>query len=257
MTPPIEPIPRAKSVAEGLPAAGSTVIFEGRIEAMVTRARADGSLDLVIYQDARPIAHASVPHDLQFGWCNPEEVPPIPPPPPTLEEELAAAEAMGRRVPRAGTEVVYLYDLVLGSTLNPNAPTQDVIGHRARVLRPITLESADLEIFVNDGPPLEPDEVDAVREEIVRRVRHDPSGTYPDRFAYPGEFTPVGPIAKAVARPRWYCERPGCSNPADPGVSVQVADAGGGRFCSACGSAAASFVRGGPLAGPAPDDGEG
>jgi hypothetical protein len=157
------------------------------------------------------------PNHRTQGRCWPGEEPPKPP---TFEELLDLTEAEGRRVPRPGLAVIYLWDSI------NNRIHQDIRGRRARVIRPTGLDSADLEVFELDQAPLDPDDPDPVAG-IARSVRHDPSGNKPNRFAYIEDgFVPPGRVRVADAQPRCRCERPGCAGAAVQGVHWRAAAPG-------------------------------
>jgi hypothetical protein len=226
------------------PQVGDTIRHRDQ-DALVIRVRPTGLLDIVVYQAGRPLALDRVEHHIETGWSFPGEAPP---PPPTLEELMHRAEAEGKFVPRTGTEIVYLFNAM--NSLH--GIMQDLHGRRARVLGPIDLRTAEIELFVNDRPPLDPDDVDEVAC-VLKAIRHDPTGTFANVFQYPAEHNPRGMERVAEARPRWRCTRPGCSRPADPGRNIDRPAGGEAvHVCDACfqiyESTLAEFFAGDPVA---------
>ena len=213
-----------------------TVRFRGA-DATIVRVRPTGLVDLIQYgPGGKPHAFDRIAHGLEYGaWSYPGEAPP---PPPTLDELIDRAEAEGKPVPRAGAPVVLLVNV------ERNLPTiwQEIVGRRARVLRPLALDRCDVEVFANPYPPLDPDDPDEVAF-VVQNVPHDPSGVRPQTFAYPSDgFVPPGRQRITDARPRYRCSLPGCGRGADPGVTINFPGLGDRLLCPQHGSIAKAWL---------------
>jgi hypothetical protein len=209
------------------PAPGDTVKFMNE-DAIVIKVRPTKLVDLATYgPGGRPVAHDRVAHDPASGWRWPEEATHVPRPR-TLDERLDEAEAAGRRVPRVGMIVKYIYDVS-----NEGTVAQDLHSRRARITRVVGLDAADLEVFASDEPPLDPDDEDAIWG-VVRNVGHyDPSRGYPGRFAFLEDgFVPPGRQRLDEARPRWRCAR--CNAPADPGHDLALPGGNSIHVCRDC-----------------------
>jgi hypothetical protein len=200
-------------VAPGSPELGSTVKYMNREaqvaqDGQICKIRPTGLVDILVYEKNGPRVFDRVPYSDHPAYSTWSYANAYPKPPATLDELLAAREAEGLPTLSVGLPVLYVFN---GLTPPESDHTQKLEVRRARVLRPTAIDRADLELFVNDEPPLDPEDDDPIQI-VARGVEYDPSpGICPNRFIWVTDAWTPPPRARICdIRPRWRCSRCPC-----------------------------------------------